>query len=268
MRTVSSAQNQAVRVFQALAAEPDASGTRLLLDGAHLVRDALASGMQFEIAAVAASRLTFETEERRLAEALEGRKVDVVVATDRVFDAMSPVRTPSGILAIVLREGADVAAICRRADGFILVAAGVQDPGNLGALVRVAEAGGVTGMLAGAIDGSGSANPFSWKALRGSMGSVLRLPVASVRAEPAIAALRQAGARIVAAVPGGGGDPDAIAWSGHVGLVLGGEGAGLPDSLVSACDTQVTVPMSPAVESLNVAVAGGILIYAARRHRQ
>ena len=147
MRRVSSRQNDAVRSFRALANEPDSSGTRLLLDGAHLVHEALQAGVRFEIAAVASSRLDADTEERRLATTLEHRGVDVVVAADQVFDAMSPVRTPSGIVAIATREPSSTSRICHDAGGFTLATVGVQDPGNLGALIRVAEAGGVTGML-------------------------------------------------------------------------------------------------------------------------
>ena len=269
MRRVSSRQNDAVRSFRALANEPDSSGTRLLLDGAHLVHEALEVGVRFEIAAVASSRLDADTEERRLADALERRGVDVIVAADQIFDAMSPVRTPSGIVAIVAREPSSTHGVCQDAEGFTLATVDVQDPGNLGALVCVAEAGGVTGMLVCTSGRSGAAHPFSWKSLRGSMGSALRLPlVAGLTASEAVDCLHTAGARVVAAVPRDGRDPDAVDWSGHVGLVVGGEGPGLDTPILAACDERVTVPMAPQVESLNVAVAGAILVYAARRQRR
>ena len=268
MRRVSSRQNDAVRAFRALAREPDSNGARLLLDGVHLVRDAHRAGIDFELVVVAASRLDAATEEQHLVGTLERDGVDVAVAPDSVFDAISPVRSPSGLAAIARRHVVTVADICQRTGGFVLAAVDVQDPGNLGALLRSAEAGGVTGMLVCANGQSGAANPFSWKAVRGSMGSVLRLPVAAgVRAEDAVEALRSSGARLIAAVPRGGADPDALDWRGHVGLVVGGEGPGLPGHLADRCDEHVTLPMAPAVESLNVAVAGGILVYAARRQR-
>jgi RNA methyltransferase, TrmH family len=269
MRRVSSRQNDTVRSFRVLAKEPDSNGARLLLDGAHLVHEALAAGLRFEIAAVASSRLDAGTEIRRLADALERRGVDVVVAGDSVFDAMSPVRTPSGIVAIVVREPSSTSRICQHTGGLTLATVDVQDPGNLGALVRVAEAGGVTGMLVCTGARSGAAHPFSWKALRGSMGSALRMPLsAGLTAASAVDCLRDAGARVVAAVPRDGRDPDSVDWSGHVGLVVGGEGPGLDEPLLAACDELVTVPMAPQVESLNLAVAGAILIYAARRQRR
>jgi TrmH family RNA methyltransferase len=269
MRTISSRQNQSVREFRALADEPDPTGARLLLDGAHLVRDAHLSAATLEIVAVASSRLTSGTEEGALADLLDRAGADVIVAPDDVFSAMSPVKTPSGIMAIALREPSDAAEICRRPDSLILVAIDVQDPGNVGALLRAAEAGGVTGALICSTGSPGSANPFSWKALRGSMGSVLRLPVATgIDAGAALDCIKRAGARTIAAVPRGGADPDALDWSGHVGLVLGGEGPGLPDEILRACDETVSIPMATAVESLNVAVAGAVLVYAARRQRE
>lgn len=264
MRTISSRQNPVVRAFRELAAAPDAAGARVLLDGAHLVSDARAAGARFEVVAVAASRLDADTDESRLARTFEREGVEVIAASDNAFAALSPVRSPSGIVAIVRRSPATAGEICAGRRAFVLAAVDVQDPGNIGSLLRAAEAGGVTGAF---ICGM-SANPFSWKALRGGMGSTLRLPVAGgMTVEEAVGCMRKSGLRIVAAVPRGGEDPDAVDWRGNVGLFLGGEGPGLSDQIVERCDARVTIPMAPPVESLNVAVAGAILVYAARRQR-
>ncbi len=118
-------------------------------------------------------------------------------------------------------------------DALVLVAIDVQDPGNVGALVRTGEAGGMTGMF---VCGA-SANPFSWKAIRGSMGSVLRVPiVAGMTTASVMTCLRSGGIRTVAAVPRGGEDPDTIDWRGRVALILGGEGGGVPDEITQSCD--------------------------------
>jgi len=264
VKPITSRQNPLVRAYRALVSEPDPGGARLLLDGVHLVRDAHTAGLTFESVAVAAARLVSQTEEGDVARTLESAGAPVVTVTDAVFQAMSPVRSPSGIVAIARHTPADASAICQAKNGFTLVAADVQDPGNLGALIRAAEAGGITGMV---VTGA-SAHPFSWKALRGSMGSALRLPVAS---EPDVTAivkcLRAAGVKTVASVPRGGHGPDEIDWTGAVALCLGGEGPGLSNDIVAQCDDRVTIPMAAGVESLNVAVAGAILIYAARRQR-
>jgi TrmH family RNA methyltransferase len=264
MRTVSSRQNPIVRTFRALADQPDPTGERILLDGAHLVQEAQASGAMFEVLVIAASRLDAPGDEGALARALEEADVEVIVADDKVFAALSPVKTPSGLAAIVRRQVSTPAMICGRPGALIVAAVDVQDPGNVGSLLRAAEAGGATGAFACGT----SANPFSWKALRGSMGSALRLPVvAGMPAEGVLACMKSAGVRLVAAVPRGGDSPDEIDWRGQVGLLLGGEGAGLGAEIVAQSDARVTIPMASAVESLNVAAAGAILIYAARRQR-
>jgi TrmH family RNA methyltransferase len=263
MKTIASRTHALVREFRALAATADPEGARLLLDGAHLVRDAARAGLEMETVVVATSKLESDSEEGALARDLIAGGADVVAAGDAVLDAMSPVRTPSGIVAIARRRPTTAADVCSLA-GFIVAAIGVQDPGNLGSLLRAAEAGGVHGVI---VSGA-SANPFSWKAVRGSMGSALRLPVATApSAHGALTCMTKFGLHTVAAVPRGGDDPDAVAWTGKVGLLLGGEGAGLDDEVTASCSERVTIPMAPAVESLNVAVAGAILVYAARRQR-
>jgi len=265
MKRISSRQSPIVRAYRQLARQPDPVGGRLLLDGAHLVREAHAAALPFESVVIAQSHLDRKTEEGTLAHSLQRAGVEVASAGDQVFAAISPVRTPSGIVAIAHHHATTIQAILMQARLFVVVVVDVQDPGNLGALVRVSEAGGVTGMIVA----GDSANPFSWKAIRGSMGSALRLPVAR---GPSIDAVMQeiqkSRAKVVAAVPREGHDPDAVDWYGRVALLLGGEGQGLSAGVVEAADERVTVQMEPPVESLNVAASAAILIYAARRSRR
>jgi TrmH family RNA methyltransferase len=264
MKTITSRQNPVVRAFRDLAARPDPTGTRLLLDGAHLIQDALNAGIEFELACVAASRQEQPTEERTLATAMASRGVEVIAVSDQVFAAISPVRTPSGIVAIGQRQPTMIADLCARTSPLLVVGVDLQDPGNVGAVIRVAEAAGTTGVF---VTGA-SANPFSWKALRGSMGSALRLPVVHTVALAQVqASLLRSDVRTVAAVPRGGVAPEAIHWDGGIAIVVGGEGPGLSDEVVAACDERVTIPMAAQVESLNVAVAAALLLYVARRHR-
>lgn len=264
MRTVSSRQNPAVVACRILAHQPDPAGARLLLDGIHLVTEAHLGRLEFEMLAVDHTLLTGTTREDRLARTLAHDGVDVLAVSGDVLAAMSPVRTPSGMVAIVKRLPATVDEVCAPLQALVLALTDVQDPGNLGALLRLAEAGAAAGVL---VCGS-SANPSGWKTVRGSMGSILRLPTAHAGATRAtFDYVRSLGLRSIAAVPRGGAPPDALDWSGRVVLWLGGEGPGLSDDLVDACDARVSVPMAAPVESLNVAVAGGILLYAAGRAR-
>jgi TrmH family RNA methyltransferase len=265
MRSISSRQSPIVRAYRQLARDPDATGLRLLLDGAHLVREAHAAALPLESVIVAQSHLDRPTEEGELARRLQRAGIEVVSAGEQVFAAVSPVRTPSGIVAIAHRHPTTADAILTHAQLFVLVVVDIQDPGNLGAVMRVAEAGGATGVIVA----GDSANPFSWKAVRGSMGSVLRVPIARSRSIDALVQdLASRGAKVIAAVPRDGHDPDAVDWSGRLALVLGSEAAGLDPQVVAAAEERVTVPMEPPVESLNVAVSAAIMVYAARRGRR
>jgi TrmH family RNA methyltransferase len=266
MKTVASRHNPIVRAFRELALRPDPSGTRLLLDGAHLVRDAVDAGFVLERVCIGSSHLDRDTKEGALARAIERRGIEVIGVSEALLAALSPVRTPSGIVAIATRgrqsPGADV--IFQAPDAMAIVAVDVQEPGNVGALLRVAEAAGA----AGAVVAGDSASPFSWKALRGSMGSGLRLPILHDRSTANVLdVLRAHQVRTIAAVARGGASPDAVDWAGRVAVMVGGEGPGLSDEIVAGCEVQVTIPMTPPVESLNVAVAAAVLLYAARRQR-
>jgi TrmH family RNA methyltransferase len=264
VRSISSRQNPIVRTFRELAAHPPLDGSRLLLDGPHLVEEARAAGLAIEHAAVSASRLEESSEVARLAAALARDAAHVVAVTQPVMRVLSPVRSPSGIVAIAARQPSSVEDICGAPHAMIVAPVDVQDPGNLGALLRAAEALGATG----AVVCGASASPFSWKAVRGSMGSVLRLPVVGgVDADALVARARKSGVRSIASVARGGNAAERIDWRGRVMLLIGGEGPGLRPATAAACDERVTIPMQPPVESLNVAVAGALLLHEARRLR-
>ena len=235
----------------------------MLLDGAHLVRDAAAAGITLLVAAVTPAALEND-ELQALVSDLGGRGVEVMLVSAPVMDAISPVRSSSAIVALAERPALSTDACYDGAVPLVVVAVDVQDPGNVGAIVRVAEAAGGTGLVAAA----GSASPFGWKALRGSMGSTLRLPVvAGVTADEAVAIGRGRGCRIVAAVPRDGRSIFDADLAGPLVILIGGEGRGLPEPLVEAADERVTIPMQPPVESLNAAVTAALLLYEARRQR-
>ncbi len=238
-------------------------GGPMLLDGAHLVSEALALGLRLrQVAFTARARATEEG--ARLAATLADRGVSVVEVTDSVMEAMSPVASPSGVVAIAQRPTASLAGALEHPPQLVVAVVDVQDPGNVGAIVRAAEACWATGVVCcGA-----SADAFGPKALRGSMGSALRLPVASgVPAADAFAAMKARGLRFVAAVPSGGVRPDALDLRQPTALLFGGEGPGLPADALAEADAAVSIPMRPPVESLNVAVAVALLTCEAARQR-
>src|SRR5829696_5877037 len=259
---ITSRQNPLVARFRD-AARGDAGV--MLLDGAHLVGDAVDAGVRLEAAAVLAGAEDEKDDLRSLVAALTRGGVDVSMVSAAVMNAISPVRTPSGLVALAARPAFALEQLYRTAAPLVVIAVDVQDPGNLGAIVRVAEAAGATGVVAA----GSSANPFGWKALRGSMGSALRLPIVSgVRADEAVAAARRHRCLVVATVPRDGDTMFDADLAGALALLIGGEGAGLPAPFVAAADRRVTVPMQEPVESLNAAVTAALILYEARRQRE
>jgi TrmH family RNA methyltransferase len=191
----------------------------------------------------------------------------VVAVADDVLAAMSPVREPSGAVAIAGVRSADLESVFAKADEqpLVVVLAGLQDPGNVGAVIRAAAAFGASGVVA--IEGS--ANPFGWKALRGAMGGTFRIPVAARGTmSEVIAAAQKKDVRLVAAVPRGGTPLPQLNFHMPTAVILGSEGGGLPAELLRAMHEAVTIPMQTPVESLNVAVAAALILYEAMRQRR
>jgi len=182
------------------------------------------------------------------------------VLADPVLEEISPTRTPQGVLAVA----AEPEAWPWPADsGVTLLLEGVQDPGNLGAIVRSAAALGAAGVLLA----PGCADPFSPSAVRGSAGAVFRLPPRrEVPVEEAVAVIRGGGGWVQAAAAGG---QSMEGWfpQGAGLLLLGAEGAGLAPETLALADGRVTIPLDRQVESLNVAVAAGILLQHLRTGR-
>ncbi len=264
MTTISSRRNPLVSAYRAAAARRDPDGP-LLLDGEHLIAEAEAAGLPIRNLAVTPARLAADVAlAAPLRARIEATGATVVTVADAVMAAMSPVRTPSGIVALAdrPRTGLDEAL-----DGplpLVAVAIDVQDPGNLGALMRTAEAAGATGL----VTCGRSADPFSWKALRGAMGSAFRLPIApGVPTDRLFEALSRRHIRVLAAMPSGGVSLYEAPLADPLAVLVGGEGAGLDATMAARADLRVTIPMRPPVESLNVAVAGALLLFEAARQR-
>lgn len=261
MERISSRQNALVKRFRELARTGHRTGA-VVLDGAHLLREAISARIPIET--VAFTETTQDEEVQRLASETARLGIRTIAVTAPVLAAMTPVQTPSGIVAVAALESAPLSAVLEEKPQLVVVLHEVQDPGNVGAVIRVAEACGATGVVAA----TGSADPFGWKALRGAMGSAFRVRVASgVRAAEYRAALESAGVSLVAAVPRGGTPLPSVNLRKPVALLFGGEGAGLPPDLIESAAVRLTIPMRGHVESLNVAVSAAIVLYEAARQR-
>ena len=263
MRTITSRQNPLVTRFRT--ARTGGSPRRhLLLDGTRLIDDAQTTKTPIEVALFSVTAL--RAGDRRLtelADTLASSGAEVLAASEAVIEAASPVRNPSGVVALATYHAYPLDRIVIDAgSGLVVVAVGVQDPGNVGAIIRAADAGGARAVV---VTGS-SADPFGWRALRGAMGSSLRLPVAVVDDLPTlVVAARERGAKVVATVPRGGTGLYEADLTGPRLLLVGQEGSGLEHALDSSADLRVSVPMRRRVDSLNVSIAAGLVIYEARR---
>jgi RNA methyltransferase, TrmH family len=223
--------------------------THLLLEGEKAILDAVAAGVSLE-------HLLHDGSVR------PGRLAALTSAHPRlvsraVLERLADSKTPQHLLAIARRRDVPVAEILDR-PGPVVFVFGIQDPGNLGAIVRVAEAAGGAGVLGA----PGTADFFHPRAVRASAGSVLRIPVSGrVSFEPFAADAKAAGRPICGAVAIGGDDAFRTPLSDRSVLVVGAEGAGLPAGAYRFLDRKLTIPMREPVDSLNAAVATALLLY-------
>jgi TrmH family RNA methyltransferase len=239
------------------------AGETCLLEGPRLVLEALAAGVRIHEAAaspradrVAVGRLALAA----LARA-GGRTLRV---HEDVLTSLSETEASQGLLAIGERPRVEAGRLFAGTP-LVLVTVRVQNPGNLGGLLRTAEAAGATGALLC----DGTADPYSWKALRGAMGSAFRLPIRRERSlEAGLEIARSHGLRLAATTASGGTSYDEVDWREPMALLLGSEASGLPEEAMSRADLRVRIPLEPPVESLNVGVAAGILLFEAARQRR
>lgn len=263
MKHITSRQNAIVTRYRDIARGIKDGDQRLLLDGPRLVDQALAAGLTVRHALVSTDALE-RLDVAAIVRRLETIGVELASATSAVMDAASPVQSPSELVAITDRPPDSEGRLYASSRPLTIIACDIQNPGNLGAIIRVAEAAGATGVVAA----GACANPFGWKALRGSMGSALRLPIAAASSvDQAVSDARRHGCRIAAAIPRDGHLMFRAHLTTPLAMLIGGEGSGLPQSLLDSVDEQITIPMEPPVESLNVAIAAALLVYEARRQR-
>lgn len=186
--------------------------------------------------------------------------------TDEVMKAMADTKTPQGILAVARQRQYEMKDILKsRGKLHLIILETLQDPGNLGTIMRTAEAAGVSGIL---MD-RGSADVYSPKVIRSTMGAIFRMPFVYVQdLEDALKEIKQAKVRLYAAHLEGARDYDKEDYTGHTGFLIGNEAKGLSPGITSMADVRVKIPMAGKTESLNAAVAASVFMFEAARQRR
>jgi TrmH family RNA methyltransferase len=258
-RRVESRQNARVKELRAgLSRGMKTAHNHIAVEGLHLVQEAVKSGLNLDT-------VFLQEGHEELLQQFSPGSAEVLILTEDVFLSATMTEHPQGVAALVEGPQFTVQAMFPTKPWpapLVVIAAGLQDPGNLGTLVRSAEAFGATGMILL----PGTVSLWNAKTLRASSGSAFRLPVLALTADAAFTTLRDQGVRIFAAVARDG-DSEAD-LRGPSALLVGNEGSGLPEAWIAQADARVTIPFAGAVESLNAAIAGSVLLYDAMRQRR
>jgi RNA methyltransferase, TrmH family len=230
------------------------------IEGLRMLEEAIRSGVRFRAVFFSHSA---QVKAQRLLPQI-GARVDTLLLPDKLFSSVVPSDTPQGVAALVRWPQFSLDDVLARSRfGPLLVAAGVQDPGNLGTIMRSAEAFGAAGVIVG----EGTVSPFNPKVVRASAGSIFRLPVAQTNLTGNLKQFQQAGVRMLATSSHKGTPLTKAKLDLPLAIFIGGEGAGLNRELVAQMDEVIAVPHSSRVESLNAGVAASIVLYEISKQR-
>ncbi|HYP27721.1 MAG TPA: RNA methyltransferase [Blastocatellia bacterium] len=273
---ITSRQNPLIKRFRRV--RSGSEHHHVFLEGVRLIEDAIEAGARFETVAFTSS---LESSDRGLAllDALQSIPCRGAHVSKQVMDAIAETESPQGIAAIISRPHYDLSDVITEDSSLIIIVDQLQDPGNIGTLIRTAEAGGATGLVTTRY----TVDPFNHKSLRASMGAAFRLPIATDAAPDSIAErCKEMGITVVASrPPAPKGKPvieDAaladpvrvyseVDFTKPLAITLGSEAAGVSKEIASVAEVFINIPMADGVESLNVAAAGAILIYETARQR-
>jgi TrmH family RNA methyltransferase len=236
---------------------------RFLAEGPQACREAAASpGVLLELYVTAEAA----TRHPEVVAAAAAAGAEVVRASGEVVASLSGTVTPQGMVGVCARVGAELDDLLATAPTLVTVLAHARDPGNVGTVIRCSDAAGAGGVVLT----EASVDPLNPKAVRASAGSIFHLPVVSgPQVETLLPALRTAGLRVLAADGAGDRDLDDLADEGALAAatawVFGNEAWGLPEATRALCDDVVRVPIHGRAESLNLATAAAVCLYASAR---
>lgn len=266
MKKIRSKDNQTYKEALRLLRKKYRDQTRLfLLEGPRPVIDALKSGEVLKTVfiresaseAAEAGELAALCETGEAASCGTPQSPQCVLLADELFDRLSETEHSQGVLAVAAKPAGEPGNAAR-----VLILDRLQDPGNIGTIIRTAEAAGFTALIA--IKGTGDI--YAPKTVRAAAGSLLRVDVfEGYETEEAVSLCRRMGLRIIAGDLEGAADYTQADLTGGVAFAIGNEGRGVSDELKAAADLKVRIPMEGDIESLNAAVAAGVLMYEAYR---
>jgi RNA methyltransferase, TrmH family len=258
VRIVQSRQNARVKELRAALHKAEKTGSGLIaLEGFHLVEEALRSHLRIATLFVRSGSLS-------LADNLPLQsQTEVLELPPEIFASAVTTESPQPIAALAEAPSFSLETILAHPNPLILISAGLQDPGNLGTIIRSAEAFAATGLIAL----PGTVSLWNPKTLRASSGSAFRLPIVQASSKDIFPALQSRGIRTTATSVDRGTPAQRFDLTQPIALFIGNEGSGLSTELASYCDKCITIPTPSPVESLNAAIATSILLYEAARQR-
>jgi TrmH family RNA methyltransferase len=261
VRIVQSKHNARLKELrQALASPGRRKGEAAGIEGPNLVLEAVRAGLRIECVFVA------QEAEGLLAEMALPAETEILLTPKAVLDAALTTETPQPVAALVEPRQwswGDVFASRQSRAALIVVLAGVQDPGNLGTILRSAEAFGATGV----VSLPGTVSVWNSKAVRASAGSVLRVPVVAASVEECLLRLRENDVAVWATAARTATEINCADLTTPLAVVIGNEGNGVPREIAAKADGALTIPCPGPVESLNAAVAASVVLYEAARQR-
>jgi len=273
---ITSRQNPLVKRFRRVRMMGERQ--HVFLEGVRLIEDAIAAGAHFESVAFTAD---VESSERGAALLDSLRRVQCrgALVSKQVMEAIADTKTPQGVAALVSRPYLELDDLFSNNPDLLVIADELQDPGNLGTIIRTAEGAGASGLIATRF----TVDPFNDKAIRASMGSALRLPIVTGASRADISVrCRDHKIKMIASRASAGPSQALIEDASRaervklcnevdmtvpIALIVGREATGIPATAEGEADELVHIPMAKGVESLNVAVAAAILLYEAARQR-
>lgn len=238
----------------------------IFVEGLRLCEEALRSGLSIE-AVIVSDELAAKEKAVPLIEKLTTASERIAFVSEKLLESISYTRTPQGIVLLAKRPETTAQHFAAKQKGpaLIVIMHRINNPVNVGAILRTAEAAGATGAIAT----QNTSDPFSAKALRGAMGSAFRLPVwFAPTFHEAVGWCSQQGIQTICADVHASTGYDEVAWLQPSALILGAESTGLTREEIEAASASVRIPMREPAESLNVAVATGVLLYEAARQRR